>query len=149
MPILRGFHQPTLYRIAVNTVLMHFCKKALRQISLDEPYNQDAKQVRREYGSRDDRSPKRSFAWVGALLPGVAGLARGRAHRSPSASTGRAFRRSITTPGADTPPSAGADRPGRLSVAARLTIALAAAALGVLAVRRLRHRQPERATWSG
>src|SRR5258708_24521333 len=44
-----------LYRIAVNTVLMHFRKKALRQISLDEPYNQDAKVVRREYGSRDDR----------------------------------------------------------------------------------------------
>jgi len=43
-----------LYRIAVNTVLMHFRKKALRQISLDEPYNQDAKLVRREYG-RDDR----------------------------------------------------------------------------------------------
>jgi RNA polymerase sigma-70 factor, ECF subfamily len=44
-----------LYRIAVNTVLMHFRKKVLRQISLDEPYNQDAKQVRREYGSCDDR----------------------------------------------------------------------------------------------
>ena len=44
-----------LYRIAVNTVLMHFRKKALRQISLDEPYNQDVKAVRREYGSRDDR----------------------------------------------------------------------------------------------
>ena len=44
-----------LYRIAVNTVLMHFRKKVLRQISLDEPYNQDAKVVRREYGSRDDR----------------------------------------------------------------------------------------------
>lgn len=44
-----------LYRIAVNTVLMHFRKKALRQISLDEPYNQDARQVRREYGSKDDR----------------------------------------------------------------------------------------------
>src|SRR5207249_4698356 len=42
-------------RIAVNTVLTHFRKKSLRQISLDEPYNQDAKQVRREYGSRDDR----------------------------------------------------------------------------------------------
>ena len=37
-----------LYRIAVNTVLMHFRKKALRQISLDEPYNQDAKVVRRD-----------------------------------------------------------------------------------------------------
>src|ERR1700731_3834990 len=44
-----------LYRIAVNTVLMHFRKKALKQISLDEPYNQDAKLVRREYGSKDDR----------------------------------------------------------------------------------------------
>jgi len=44
-----------LYRIAVNTVLMHFRKKALKQISLDEPSSQDAKQVRREYGSRDGR----------------------------------------------------------------------------------------------
>ena len=44
-----------LYRIAVNTVLMYFRKKSLRQISLDEPYNQDAKTVRREYGKRDDR----------------------------------------------------------------------------------------------
>jgi RNA polymerase sigma-70 factor (ECF subfamily) len=44
-----------LYRIAVNTVLMHFRKKSLRQISLDEPLNQDAKTVRREYGSKDDR----------------------------------------------------------------------------------------------
>ena len=44
-----------LYRIAVNTVLMHFRKRALKQISLDEPSSQDAKQVRREYGSRDGR----------------------------------------------------------------------------------------------
>jgi RNA polymerase sigma-70 factor (ECF subfamily) len=44
-----------LYRIAVNTVLMHFRKRPLRQISLDEPYNNDAKTVRREYGSKDDR----------------------------------------------------------------------------------------------
>ncbi len=44
-----------LYRIAVNTVLMHFRKKSLKQISLDEPCSQDAKTVRREYGSRDDR----------------------------------------------------------------------------------------------
>src|SRR3984893_4168903 len=44
-----------LYRIAVNTVLMHFRKKALRQISLDEPSSQDARLVRREYGSRDGR----------------------------------------------------------------------------------------------
>jgi RNA polymerase sigma-70 factor (ECF subfamily) len=44
-----------LYRIAVNTVLMHFRKKALKQISLDEPSSHDAKMVRREYGSRDGR----------------------------------------------------------------------------------------------
>lgn len=44
-----------LYRIAVNTVLMYFRKKTLRQISLDEPYDQDSKTVRREYGKRDDR----------------------------------------------------------------------------------------------
>src|SRR5580700_5296651 len=28
-----------LYRIAVNTVLMHFRKKSLCQVSLDEPFN--------------------------------------------------------------------------------------------------------------
>jgi RNA polymerase sigma-70 factor (ECF subfamily) len=44
-----------LYRIAVNTVLMYFRRKTLRQISLDEPFNDDVKTVRREYGSRDDR----------------------------------------------------------------------------------------------
>ncbi len=47
-----------LYRIAVNTVLMHFRKKSLIQVSLDEPYtskNDNAKQVRREYGIKDDR----------------------------------------------------------------------------------------------
>lgn len=44
-----------LYRIAVNTVLMHFRKRALKQISLDEPSSHDAKMVRREYGSRDGR----------------------------------------------------------------------------------------------
>lgn len=44
-----------LHRIAVNTVLMHFRKKALKQISLDEPSNHDATMVRREYGSRDCR----------------------------------------------------------------------------------------------
>jgi RNA polymerase sigma-70 factor, ECF subfamily len=44
-----------LYRIAVNTVLMRFRKKALRQISLDEPCHQESKPVRREYGSTDDR----------------------------------------------------------------------------------------------
>jgi RNA polymerase sigma-70 factor, ECF subfamily len=44
-----------LYRIAVNTVLMHFRKKALKQVSLDEPSSHDATMVRREYGARDSR----------------------------------------------------------------------------------------------
>ena len=47
-----------LYRIAVNTVLMHFRRKSPCQISLDEPYtnhNEDSKQVSREYGITDDR----------------------------------------------------------------------------------------------
>jgi RNA polymerase sigma-70 factor (ECF subfamily) len=44
-----------LYRIAVNTVLMHFRKKALKQVSLDEPSSHDATMVKREYGSRDCR----------------------------------------------------------------------------------------------
>jgi RNA polymerase sigma-70 factor (ECF subfamily) len=47
-----------LYRITVNTVLMHFRKKSLIQVSLDETYNSkndNAKQVRREYGVKDDR----------------------------------------------------------------------------------------------
>jgi RNA polymerase sigma-70 factor (ECF subfamily) len=44
-----------LYRIAVNTVLMHYRKKPLSQVSLDEPSSQDSKRVRREYGIRDGR----------------------------------------------------------------------------------------------
>src|SRR5437016_562049 len=43
-----------LYRVAVNTVLMHFRKKGLRQISLDESSNQDTRLVKREYGSRSE-----------------------------------------------------------------------------------------------
>ena len=44
-----------LHRIAVNTVLMHFRKKSLSQVSLDEPYsNSDGAKVRREYGTRDN-----------------------------------------------------------------------------------------------
>jgi len=43
-----------LYRIAVNTVLMHFRKKSLSQVSLDAPYsNEDGASIRRECGSRD------------------------------------------------------------------------------------------------
>jgi RNA polymerase sigma-70 factor (ECF subfamily) len=44
-----------LYRIAVNTVLMRFRKKTLRQVSLDEPCHQDARSVHREYGGKDAR----------------------------------------------------------------------------------------------
>jgi RNA polymerase sigma-70 factor (ECF subfamily) len=49
-----------LYRIAINTVLMHFRKKKLRQVSLDEPYGQDANpadqtNATRQYGRHDDR----------------------------------------------------------------------------------------------
>lgn len=43
-----------MYRIAVNTVLMSFRRKTLRQVSLDEPYDQDARVVRREYGKKDE-----------------------------------------------------------------------------------------------
>jgi len=45
-----------LHRIAVNTVLMHFRKKSLRQLSLDEPYSSnDGRQIPREYGMKDTR----------------------------------------------------------------------------------------------
>ena len=46
-----------LYRIAVNTVLMHFRRKTPCRISLDEPIRgqDDAKGTRREYGTRDGR----------------------------------------------------------------------------------------------
>jgi RNA polymerase sigma-70 factor, ECF subfamily len=44
-----------LYRVAVNTVLMHFRKKGLRQVSLDESSNQDTRLLKREYGSVDER----------------------------------------------------------------------------------------------
>jgi RNA polymerase sigma-70 factor, ECF subfamily len=42
-----------LHRIAVNTVLMHFRKRLLSQVSLDEPYNSDGAKLRHEYGTRD------------------------------------------------------------------------------------------------
>ena len=44
-----------LYRVAVNTVLMHFRKKALRQVSLDEPANQETGAPKREHGKIDGR----------------------------------------------------------------------------------------------
>lgn len=43
-----------LHRISVNTVLMHFRKKSLNQVSLDEPYaNEDGSKIRREFGTCD------------------------------------------------------------------------------------------------
>jgi RNA polymerase sigma-70 factor, ECF subfamily len=46
-----------LYRIAVNTVLMHFRRKSPCKVSLDEVRNDSngEKSVRREYGNRDGR----------------------------------------------------------------------------------------------
>jgi RNA polymerase sigma-70 factor, ECF subfamily len=44
-----------LYRIAVNTVLMHFRKKSNRQVSLDQPSQNDSTVPKREYGRVDDR----------------------------------------------------------------------------------------------
>ena len=45
------------YRIAVNTVLMHFRRKSPRRVSLDEPYNNadGDKPAKPEYGVRDGR----------------------------------------------------------------------------------------------
>ena len=43
-----------LHRIAVNTVLMHFRKRLLGHVSLDEPNSDsDGTKIRREYGTRD------------------------------------------------------------------------------------------------
>jgi RNA polymerase sigma-70 factor (ECF subfamily) len=44
-----------LYRIVVNTVLMHFRKKGLRELPLDEPIGHAADAPRREIGRRDRR----------------------------------------------------------------------------------------------
>src|SRR5579872_2306621 len=44
-----------LHRISVHTVLMHFRKKSLNQVSLDEPYDhQDGGKVRREIATQDN-----------------------------------------------------------------------------------------------
>jgi RNA polymerase sigma-70 factor (ECF subfamily) len=44
-----------LYRVAVNTVLMHFRKKGLRQVSLDEPATREEGAPKREHGKVDGR----------------------------------------------------------------------------------------------
>lgn len=43
-----------LYRVTVNTVLMHFRKKNVSHVSLDEPVNHDSGPHVREYGKTDD-----------------------------------------------------------------------------------------------
>jgi RNA polymerase sigma-70 factor (ECF subfamily) len=44
-----------LHRIAVNTILMRFRKKAIRQVPLDEPYcKTNGENTRREYGTKDN-----------------------------------------------------------------------------------------------
>lgn len=44
-----------LYRVAVNTVLMHMRKKGLRVMSLDQPLEEPDGSVKREQGKLDDR----------------------------------------------------------------------------------------------
>ena len=44
-----------LYRVAVNTVLMHMRKKGLRPVSLDQPIDQPDGSVKREQGRVDGR----------------------------------------------------------------------------------------------
>jgi RNA polymerase sigma-70 factor (ECF subfamily) len=44
-----------LYRVAVNTVLMHMRKKGLRVMSLDQPLEEPDGTVKREQGKVDDR----------------------------------------------------------------------------------------------
>jgi RNA polymerase sigma-70 factor (ECF subfamily) len=63
-----------LHRIAVNTVLMRFRKKSLRQVSLDEPYsNSDGGKTYREYGTRDNLlegcADRVALAWAIKKLP--------------------------------------------------------------------------------
>ncbi len=57
-----------LHRIAVNTVLMHFRKRALHQVSLDER-SEDGKTLRRECSSKDHRlsGTVDRMALIGAL----------------------------------------------------------------------------------
>src|SRR6266852_7234475 len=46
-----------LYRVAMNTVLMHFRRKSICEVSLDEPSTryEDSEPVARDYATRDDR----------------------------------------------------------------------------------------------
>jgi RNA polymerase sigma-70 factor (ECF subfamily) len=44
-----------LYRVAFNTVLMHFRKKGLRHVSLDDPATHEVGSPKREHGAIDER----------------------------------------------------------------------------------------------
>jgi RNA polymerase sigma-70 factor (ECF subfamily) len=44
-----------IYRVAFNTILMHFRKKGLRQLSLEEPIRGECSAAKREYGRADER----------------------------------------------------------------------------------------------
>jgi RNA polymerase sigma-70 factor, ECF subfamily len=44
-----------IYRVAVNTILMHFRKKGLRPLSLEEPANAESSALKRESGKIDER----------------------------------------------------------------------------------------------
>lgn len=44
-----------LYRVAVNTVLMHFRKKGLRHQSLEDPVSSEPGAPKREHGKADER----------------------------------------------------------------------------------------------
>lgn len=63
-----------LHRIAVNTMLMRFRKKAIRQVPLDEPYcNSNGDNIHREHGTEDSRLAgcldRVALAWALKALP--------------------------------------------------------------------------------
>jgi RNA polymerase sigma-70 factor (ECF subfamily) len=76
LPIFRGDSALStwLHRVAINTVLMHFRKKQLCQVSLDEPcVTSGGSNVRREYGTKDNRLAgcvdRISLTWAIKALP--------------------------------------------------------------------------------
>jgi RNA polymerase sigma-70 factor (ECF subfamily) len=63
-----------LHRITVNTMLMRFRKKAIRQVPLDEPYcNSNGDNIPREHGTKDSRLAgcldRVALAWALKALP--------------------------------------------------------------------------------
>jgi RNA polymerase sigma-70 factor, ECF subfamily len=64
-----------IYRVAVNTALMHFRKKGLRQISLDQRQNQDAPQEKYDPCQHDGRL-RGTVDWI-ALIRAIGELPQG------------------------------------------------------------------------